>query len=1283
MAVIEASSKTLGFLGPKSSETGRLIASFDWASTSLGPLDTWPQSLKTAVSILLHSPVPIVLLWGEDGVMLYNDAYAVFAGGRHPALLGSEVREGWPEVAAFNDNVMRVGLSGGTLAYEDQELTLYRHGRAEQVWMNLDYSPVIDESGRPGGVLAIVVETTKRVLSEREIKESGDRFRAFVTASSNSLYRMSPDWSEMRQLDGRGVVPDSDAPRRDWLEAYIHPDDHPLVMAAIERVLATRRTFDLEHRVWRSDGTVGWAHSRAVPILDADGRIVEWFGTASDVTDRHQAAERLRQSDERQRFLLDLGDRTRGLADPEAVIAATTSALGERLGVTRVAFAEIDEAQGIAVLRGGWTDGTVSHLPNEVRMVDFAGPMIDHLRSGRTLRVDDARFDARTTANLAALDAIDARAIVSVPLLRDGALVADLNLHQASARVWTDAEIDLIEAVADRTWAAVERSRAEAALRASEARLRFTSELDEAMRASHDAPAAMLAAAELLARRLGASRCAYAAVDADNDRFVIHDDYTVPGLASSAGTYSLDLFGPRAAVDMRSGRTLVIRDVEGELAPGEGREMFQAIGIQAIVCCPLVKDDRLVAMMAVHQDRPRAWHPDEVALVETVVERCWAHVERVGAEARLRASEARYRTLFESIDVGFCVVDVRFDAADRPVDYVFVEANPAFERQTGLSGAVGRSARELVPNLEPHWFETYGRVARTGEPVRFENGSEPMERWFDVLALRVGPPEARRVAILFNDISQRRQTELALRELNETLEQRVAERTAERDRMWETSPDLMLVIDFEGYFRRVNPAWTAVLGYAPEELVGHHVNAFVIADDHRTTVDAYELAAVGGHPRMVNRFRHKDGSLRWISWSAAPAGDVTYATGRDVTAEKARQIELDAAHEALRQAQKMEAVGQLTGGVAHDFNNLLTIIKSSTDLLRRPGLADERRQRYVGAISDTVDRASKLTGQLLAFARRQALKPEVFDATARIQAIADMLRTIVGSRVQIVTDFDEEGCYIEADASQFETALVNMAVNARDAMDGQGTLTVRIRSAETMPAIRGHRGGPGPFVAVSLTDTGSGIPDDKLAQIFEPFFTTKEVGKGTGLGLSQVYGFAKQSGGDVAAESVVGQGTTFTLYLPRANDAGDAGDAGSALPAPMIEDGHGQRVLVVEDNEEVGAFSTQVLQDLGYETTWATNGREALRLLSEVSGFDAVFSDVVMPGMSGVELGQEIRRRYPDLPVVLTSGYSHVLAEEGRHGFELLQKPYAAEELSKVLRRVTRGQRARTSRAPA
>jgi CheY-like chemotaxis protein len=278
-----------------------------------------------------------------------------------------------------------------------------------------------------------------------------------------------------------------------------------------------------------------------------------------------------------------------------------------------------------------------------------------------------------------------------------------------------------------------------------------------------------------------------------------------------------------------------------------------------------------------------------------------------------------------------------------------------------------------------------------------------------------------------------------------------------------------------------------------------------------------------------------------------------------------------------------------------------------------------------------------------------------------------MLATLLGSRVIFsIEAADGEDCFVEADAAQFETALVNMAVNARDAMGGEGELTIAIRRVPQIPRIRGHEGAEAPFVAISVTDTGSGIPPEHLDRIFEPFFTTKEVGKGTGLGLSQLFGFAKQSGGEVDVRSRVGEGTTFTLYLPRAHQE---------LPAPVANaddagtDAFRGRILVVEDNEEVGAFATELIADLGYETTLAGNAQQALEELERDSHvFSIVFSDVVMPGMSGVELGKRIRERWPTLPVVLTSGYSHVLVQDTQHGFPLLRKPYSVEDLSLALR---------------
>nr|WP_310354680.1 ATP-binding protein [Methylobacterium sp. BE186] len=384
-----------------------------------------------------------------------------------------------------------------------------------------------------------------------------------------------------------------------------------------------------------------------------------------------------------------------------------------------------------------------------------------------------------------------------------------------------------------------------------------------------------------------------------------------------------------------------------------------------------------------------------------------------------------------------------------------------------------------------------------------------------------------------------------------------------------------------------------------------------------------------------------------------------------------RTRELAEAQDALVQAQKMEAIGQLTGGVAHDFNNLLTIIRSSIDFLRRPNLPEERRTRYMDAVSDTVERAAKLTAQLLAFARRQALRPEVFDAGERLTGVASMLDSLTGARIRIVTEKPESPCFVRADATQFETALVNLAVNARDAMAGEGTLTIALSCHRLKPPIRGHAGSPNYFAVVSVTDTGSGIPKERLAQIFEPFFTTKEVGKGTGLGLSQVIGFANQSGGDVDVDSLVGRGSTFTLYLPQA-DANEGAARDAAEPEGVPVEDADQCILVVEDNVEIGRFCTQILHDLGYGTVLTQTAEAALAEIEAVPfRFDAVFSDVVMPGMGGIELAKRLQELHPEMPVVLTSGYSHVLAKEDAHGFEFVRKPYSAEQVGKVLSAAT------------
>ncbi|TXN21484.1 MULTISPECIES: PAS domain-containing protein [Methylobacterium] len=660
------------------------------------------------------------------------------------------------------------------------------------------------------------------------------------------------------------------------------------------------------------------------------------------------------------------------------------------------------------------------------------------------------------------------------------------------------------------------------------------------------------------------------------------------------------------------------------------------------------------------QPRPEGLTPEQATSLEALARQVMTLMELRRAQDSLRAVNAGLEAqVVQRTRERNRVWEVSPDLLGvLNADGYFETSNPAWQTVLGytpeqVAGTVFFDF--LHPDDLPRNHSAWDAALLRGEPaLSFENRYRHAEggyRWLSWVAV----PEGGKVYCSARDITAEK-----------AQGEELAARTTERDRLWRSAQDIHLVLDPDGRIVSVNPAATTLLGREPGEMVGRPIFDLVLPEDAGVTRDALAHAERDALPSFENRLSHADGSLRWFSWVAAPEGGLIFATGRHISEEKKSAAALAAIEEALRQSQKLEAVGQLTGGVAHDFNNLLTVIKSSTDLLKRPELSEERRVRYIGAISDTVERAAKLTGQLLAFARRQALRPEVFDAAQSVRSIGEMVGTLTGARITVSISVPDEPCYIDADSSQFDTALVNMAVNARDAMNGEGRLSIAVSGAARMPAMRAHAVVPGPFVAVSITDSGSGIAPAELDRIFEPFFTTKGVGQGTGLGLSQVFGFAKQSGGEIMVESTLGQGSTFTLYLPRAECP--AGRSEQAAEAEPVTNGMGTCVLLVEDNREVGRFAAETLAELGYSTVWAANADEALAELEKVPfRFEVVFSDVVMPGRDGVDLAREIRRLRPDLPVVLASGYSHVLAREGVSEFELLQKPYSVEELARVL----------------
>jgi PAS domain S-box-containing protein len=666
------------------------------------------------------------------------------------------------------------------------------------------------------------------------------------------------------------------------------------------------------------------------------------------------------------------------------------------------------------------------------------------------------------------------------------------------------------------------------------------------------------------------------------------------------------------------------------------------------------------------------------------------------ASAALREREAELARVQQLGRVGGLEVDLRTGFRNRrSPEYLAIHGLPPDAANETHEDWVRRIHPDDREATDKNFREAVnGDVREYNAQYRIIRPSDGETRWISVKSTIERDEQGTPIRLVgaHTDITEQVTAEQALRqseelyrnladqlvELNSTLAQRVEEKTRERDRIWNVSQDLLVVADRNGVWQTINPAWTRTLGWLEAELLNRTSEWLEHPDDNGIAqAQIRKLGSGESTVRFEGRFRHKDGSYRWLSWTGVSDKDRSYAVARDVTAEKAAAERLRATEEALLQSQKMEAVGQLTGGIAHDFNNLLTGIVGSLDLLQtrlNQGRLDNAG-RYIDAAMTSANRAAALTHRLLAFARRQPLVPKTVDVNRLVVSVEDLLRRTMGETIDLSIVAADGLWSTLCDPNQLESALLNLAINARDAMPDGGTLTFATSNARLdrvtadTPALS-----PGDYVCIVVTDTGVGMSAEVAARAFDPFFTTKPIGQGTGLGLSMIYGFARQSNGHVTIDSKPGQGTSVRLYLPRhRGEVAATSDPGAELARYA---GRGETVLVIEDEPVVRGVILEMLTEQGYQALEAVDGPSGLKILHSDQPVDLLVTDVGLPGMNGRQVADQARETRPELKILFITGYAESVAiSDGflQPGMEMITKPFELDHLAGRIRTMITG----------
>jgi PAS domain S-box-containing protein len=1260
-------------------DMGARIRAFDWAATPLGPPAAWPQSLKAAVRIVMTSRYAMFVWWGRNLINIYNDVYAPMLGARHPAALGRPAPEVWSEIWDKIGPRTEVVLKHGEATFdEDLLLLMDRHGYREEAYFTFSYSPLLGDDGGIGGLFAVVTEGTQKVIGERRLKLLNDLAASVAGAHSVDgvcdnlsaafaryrrtfpfvlLYLPEPGEGRLRlamrsglPADHPGCPPVIDLGRDpdSWhigearaLDASVLIDDLSPFGAAFpagewDRPPHQAVTIPIAHR--GQAAATGFMIAGVNPYRPFDGAFRGFVGLAAGQMATGLANARAYEEERRRAEALAEIDRAKTVFFSNVsheFRTPLTLLLGPLEDLLVAGRSRLSAEQREQV--------DLAHR-NALRLLKLVNTLLDFSRieAGRVQASFEATDLSTYTAELAsafrsAVEKAGLRLIVDCAPLA-GPVYVDRDM-------WEKIVLNLLSNA-----------------------LKFTLDGEIEVGVRQDGDAVILSV-----RDTGTG------IPEEEHPRIFQRFHRVRGARSRTheGTgiglalvqELVRLHGGTIAVDSAPGRgslfTVRLPTGQGHLPP-DRINAARSLATTAVGARPFVEE--ALRWLDGGDGEPAEILPDKSPLLRTPSSAGRPRVLLVDDNADMRdylrrLMQVRYDVAVAA-DGEAALTAIRRERPDLVLTDVMMPGLDGF----GLLRAI-RSDERLrdVPVIM--------LSARAGEEASVEGLAAGADDYL------VKPFSARE---LLARVHANLETARVRAKAAEVLRSRAAAMTVQAEdteRRFRLLVDAVtdyaiFMLDPDGRVVNWNPGAQRIKGYAAAEITGQHFSRFYSADDVANGVPERMLRTATEHGRAeAEGWRvRKDGSRFWASVVISAIRD---ADGRLIGFAKVTRdlTERRAAEERVRQAQKMEAIGQLTGGVAHDFNNLLAVISGNFEALERrltsPSDADLRR--YVIAGLRGTERAAALTHRLLAFARRQALDPAPVSIGAVINGMSEMFRRTLGETIIVETVLATGLWSVFVDPNELENSLLNLAVNARDAMPGGGKLTLEADnvyldqhySAEAEIA-------PGPYVGIFVSDTGTGMSAETLAQAFEPFFTTKEIGRGTGLGLSQVYGFVRQSGGHVKIYSELGIGTTVKLYLPRYVSPDAVREASPGLPA--VPTARGEVVLVVDDDAEVRRMATEMLEELGYSTVDAGDAAAALRVLAARRDVAILFTDLGLPGgMNGRQLADEARRRHVGLKVLYTSGYpQNTIVHHGRldPGVVLLMKPFTFRDLAAKLRLV-------------